>query len=421
MAFAQNYPIVGTNQSTFYDNQHEIKAPSEGEPFYGQNANYPGNVPSYTDNGDGTVTDKVTGLMWQQSFDHNGDGKINVDDKLTYNAILEKFGDGGVTFGSYDDWRLPTIKEMYSLIVFSGRDTSPENKSTEGHTPFIDNAIFEFAYGDLNAGERLIDMQCATTTVYVSKEVSSMVFGVNFADGRIKGYGLGMPGRGDKTFNYLLVRGNTSYGSNDFVDNTDGTITDEATGLMWMQDDNGKGLDWEHTLIYAEGKEFAGYSDWRLPDAKELQSIVDYERSPATTNSAAIDPLFNCTQITNEAGEVDYPWYWSSTTHAREGKISGSAAIYVAFGKSMGNMPSRPSEGMPGMKRGASKRPSGPPPRRLEESSTNETPSWIDVHGAGSQRSDPKSGNPSDFADGHGPQGDAVRVFNYVRLVRNVN
>jgi len=43
---------------------------------------------------------------------------------------------------------------------------------------------------------------------------------------------------------------------------------------------------------------------------------------------------------------------------------------------------------------------------------------WVDVHGAGAQRSDPKSGDPSQYPTGHGPQGDAIRIFNYVRLVR---
>jgi len=379
------YPIVGTNQSKAFNNSTEISKPGSVDDFYGQNANYPGNTLEYVDNGDGTITDMITGLMWQQSFDHNGDGDIDVDDKLTYNEILVQYGNGGVSFNGYDDWRLPTIKEMYSLILFSGRDISPESTSTDNLTPFIDNETFEFAYGDLNAGERLIDMQCATTNVYVSNEVSQTVFGVNFADGRIKGYGTGMPFGGmDKAFNYLLVRGNTSYGINEFADNSDGTITDKATALMWMQDDSGEGVLWEGALTYAEGKEYAGYSDWRLPDAKELQSIVDYTRSPATTNSAAIDPLFNCTQITNEAGQADYPWYYTSTTHAS--MSSGGAAAYVAFGRSLGNMNG-----------------------------------WIDIHGAGSQRSDPKTGNPDDYSEGHGPQGDAIRIYNYVRLVRTIN
>ena len=46
---------------------------------------------------------------------------------------------------------------------------------------------------------------------------------------------------------------------------------------------------------------------------------------------------------------------------------------------------------------------------------------WSDVHGAGSQRSDPKEGDPEDWPTGRGPQGDAVRIYNFVRLVRDVD
>jgi hypothetical protein len=378
------YPIVGTNQSTFFGNSDEISGPSVGQDFYGQNANYPGNPPQYHNNGDGTITDMVTGLIWQQSFDHNGDGSIDYDDKLTYDEILEMMEEG-VSFAGYDDWRLPSIKEMYSLILFSGRDISPESTDESNLSPFIDDETFAFAYGDLSAGERLIDMQCATTNVYVSNEVEETVFGVNFADGRIKGYGTAGMGGGGKAFNYLLVRGNESYGFNEFENNGDGTISDLATGLMWMQDDSGEAMLWEDALEYAENFEFAGYSDWRLPDAKELQSIVDYSRSPATSNSAAIDPMFNCTEILNEAGQADYGFYYTSTTHANSSPTPGGAAAYVAFGRSLGNMNG-----------------------------------WIDVHGAGSQRSDPKTGDPADYVDGFGPQGDAIRIYNYVRLVRNL-
>lgn len=385
-------PIVGTNQSTSFNNQVEISLPASPDAFYGQNSNYPGTAPEYVDNGDGTVTDMVTGLMWQSTFDHNGDGSIDVDDKLSYDDIIDLVNNG-VSYAGYDDWRLPNIKEMYSLIMFSGRDIAPNATSTSGLTPFITNNVFEFAYGDLNAGERLIDMQCATTNVYVSTEVSPTIFGVNFADGRIKGYGKDLMGQ-DKLFNYLLVRGNNSYGQNVYTDNGDGTITDNATGLMWMQADSDSAMNWEQALNYAETFSFAGHSDWRLPDAKELQSIVDYTRSPATSNSAAIDQLFNCSQITNEAGNTDYPWYWTSTTHGNMmSGNEGAWAVYVSFGRCLGNMMD-PNTG---------------------------TKEWIDIHGAGAQRSDPKAGDPSQYSQGHGPQGDAVRIYNHVRLVRNVN
>jgi len=86
--------------------------------------------------------------------------------------------------------------------------------------------FFDFNYGDTEANGRLIDVQCASTNVSVGN-TTEMAFGVNFADGRIKGYGTTMRGEG-KAFNYLLVRGNTTYGENSFTDNGDGTITDEA-------------------------------------------------------------------------------------------------------------------------------------------------------------------------------------------------
>ena len=77
------YPIVGTNQTDYFGDATIISAPLEGESFYGQNAYYPGNTPMYEDNGDGTVTDMITGLMWQQSCDLNGDGNVDVDDKMS--------------------------------------------------------------------------------------------------------------------------------------------------------------------------------------------------------------------------------------------------------------------------------------------------------------------------------------------------
>ena len=43
---------------------------------------------------------------------------------------------------------------------------------------------------------------------------------------------------------------------------------------------------------------------------------------------------------------------------------------------------------------------------------------YVDVHGAGAQRSDPKAGDPAMFPHGRGPQGDVIRIYNYVRLVR---
>ena len=116
------YPIVDTHQSKCYDASVEIVAPLKGEDYYGQDAQYDGYQPSYKDNGDGTVSDNITRLMWSQSPDLNGDGKVSAADKLSYKAALEYAKK--CNLGGYSDWRIPTIKELYSLIDFSGFDPS---------------------------------------------------------------------------------------------------------------------------------------------------------------------------------------------------------------------------------------------------------------------------------------------------------
>ena len=382
------YTIVDTGQVRCYSDRTEIKYPKTGDSFFGQDAQYQGNQAAYRNNGDGTVTDLNTGLMWQSD-----PGR-----KKTFKQAVE--GASECRVAGYKDWRLPTIKELYSLILFSGTDPDPMSINSSRQQPFIDMKYFKFQYGNPDHGERIIDSQFATCTKYVSTTMrgDETMFGVNFADGRIKGYGLRDPrGNGDKKFYVLYVRGNKNYGKNDFKDNNNGTVTDKATGLMWMKVDSGKlkaaknkdgKMNWQKALDWPQNLEYTGYSDWRLPNVKELQSIVDYTRSPATTNSAATDPVFQTTSFIAESGKMDYPFYWTSTTHASLSRAS--TAAYVAFGRSFGWMRNRWSDQY-----------------RL-----------MDVHGAGSQRSDPKSGDASRFPRGRGPQGDVIRINNFVRCVR---
>ncbi len=380
---------MDTRQTKCYDNSRTVSCPQPGQAFYGQDAQYPGKQPAYQDNGDGTVTDLNTGLMWQK-----GTGK-----KMTWEEAA--LGAESFNLAVYTDWRMSSIKELYSLIIFTGLTGMSESEST----PYIDTDHFLFNYGDTNAGERFIDSQYISSTRYVSTTMvrDETAFGVNFADGRIKGYGLIDPRtRENKKFYVRYVRGNKDYGINNFVDNKDGTIDDLATGLQWMQVDSGTfnvgndsdgKLNWEQALEWAENLEYAGYSDWRLPNAKELQSIVDYTRSPATTNSAAIDPIFATTSIIDEGGKENYPFYWTSTTHL-DGRNPGTAAVYIAFGEALGYMEIPPNSGVFQL---------------------------LDVHGAGAQRSDPKTGNPEDYPYGFGPQGDVRRIYNFARCVRNAD
>ncbi len=139
-----------------------------------------------------------------------------------------------------------------------------------------------------------------------------------------------------------------------------------------MQDDSGEAMDWETALAYAEESTDGGYDDWRLPNVKELQSIADYSGI-----LPAVDPVFNVTGITNEAGNADYPYYWSSTSNPYIDPRDEDGywyAWYLASGYAV-------------------------------DADGNDT------HGAGAVRFDTKTED--------GPDGiDAERGENYVRLVR---
>ena len=220
-----SYPVVDTNVETYYSDTAIISMPSEGASFYGQDASYNGSQPSYTDNGDGTITDNITGLMWERSM----------GEKITYQNAFTKAG--ASTLGGYSDWRVPTIKELYSLIIFTGQVSGEKVVSF-----FIDTDHFDQPIGDVSAGEREIDAQTWSATEYTGSTMinNATVFGVNFVDGRIKGYPKykGRTGA-EKTMYFRMVRGNTEYGNNNFVDNNDGSISDLATGLMWQKTDDG--------------------------------------------------------------------------------------------------------------------------------------------------------------------------------------
>jgi hypothetical protein len=98
-----------------------------------------------------------------------------------------------------------------------------------------------------------------------------------------------------------------------FTDNGDGTVTDNLTGLIWLEDANCFGLrNWTPALSDANGlasgscglTDGSSAGDWRLPNVRELQSLVDYgEFSPALPDG---HPFIG----------VQMYYYWSSTAHA---------------------------------------------------------------------------------------------------------
>lgn len=89
-----------------------LKLPDTGQTgdyttTFGEDSDYTINSPSYTDNGDGTITDNVTGLIWQKEDD---DTSRAWDDALTYCDNL--------SLGGYIDWRLPSDMELMGIVNY---------------------------------------------------------------------------------------------------------------------------------------------------------------------------------------------------------------------------------------------------------------------------------------------------------------
>ncbi len=345
--------LPDTHQGSCFDENHEIPCSSPGSAFYGQDAHYTGAMPSYHSNGDGTVTDNVTGLMWQKG--HNEKRLAWADAQKECQSL---------NLGGFHDWRLPSIKELFSITDFRG---------AAGLRPYLDD-VFEIKEPSANilrddpfASTHRTSMmgQTWSATVYTGEHWGrrgiKAAFFFNFLDGRIKQ----APVENHPELFYRCVRGN-EWGKNRLSKKSSQIISDELSGLEWQTNDSGRTMDWKGALRYCESLDYGGHSDWRLPNVKELQSIVDYRK-----HDPALD--LNFFHITDRKG-----WFWSSTTLGD----NISQAAYVCFGKCI---------------------------------STDGT----DVHGAGAQRSDPKTGDPSQYNGGQGGQMDEIRILNYARCVRS--
>jgi len=299
----------------------------------------------FTDNGDGTVSDRLTGLIWLKNA-----GCI---DATTWSAALDKanqLGSGscGLSDGSQaGQWRMPNINELESLV-----DVSQSNPSVSAGSGFT-NIKQSVAYW--------------SSTTYTAGPGNAMA--IRFSDGRwING-----ADSGDGSFNnakataangvwpvksggagavHLLATGvfsgpgggaGISYGKADdaalqmgvhfpsprFVDNGDGTVADTVTGLTWMKQANCIHQSWSDALatIRQLGNGKCGLSDgstagqWRMPNRAEMLSLSDRAPTfPQADNFNGI-PGPDGVTVTNPVifnSFQPFFFYWTSTTDASD-------------------------------------------------------------------------------------------------------
>ena len=100
-----------------------------------------------------------------------------------------------------------------------------------------------------------------------------------------------------------------------WVANGDGTVTDVATGLMWQQQDDNILRNHANAITFCQNLSLAGQADWRLPNIKELTSLVDYRQ---------FNPAIDVAAFPNTSSSSSY---WSASSRAS----SSSSAWVVDF------------------------------------------------------------------------------------------
>lgn len=269
--------------------QTMLRLPDTGETTsytntFGEDNDYNINLPFFIDNTDGTVTDTITGLMWQKT----DGGEMTIENASLYCDTL--------TFGGYTNWRLPDAHESFSIL------------NHQYANPSLDATVFTTTAAEY-----------WWTSVRQTND-SNKVWATN-AGGGIGNHPKSetVSAGGTKRFHVRAVRDVNAPQQipNHFTDNSDGTITDNLTNLVWQKIPFADTLTWEQALNYADTLSLDGLTDWRLPNIKELQSINDESR---------INPSLNTTYF--NVGNAKK--YWSSTTLPNQ--TSKAWYLYTQFG-----------------------------------------------------------------------------------------
>jgi len=310
---------------------------------------------SYTDNGDGTITDNTTGLVWEKL---SMDGSVHdVGNTYTWDQAFSAHVAtlNSASFAGHTDWRVPNVKELES--IHNWQNFSPavspafNTNCTSGCTVLTCSCTTSSTYWSSTsvAGQARPGDPPGPTFAWMVGFDDGNVHGVdksevNFVRG-VRGGSSCFPATGQMTCwdtngNVIPCAGTGQDGDLrkgaplSYTDNGNGTVTDKNTGLVWEKlSMDGSVHDVSTTYPWANAfaqhvatlnsTNFAGHTDWRLPNVKELESIMNYQNvdptvSPAfNTNCTSGCTVLTCSCTTSSSG------YWSSTTAASNPSTAG--------------------------------------------------------------------------------------------------
>jgi hypothetical protein len=321
--------------------------------------------PRFIDHGDNTTTDNLTGLMWANNAnllgtddaDNDtdgiaGDGAVTWQHALDYIKRLNR-----ESYLGHNDWRLPNINELESLVnaelylpalplnypftqVRSGNYWSSTSSAN-----FTFNAwIVDMYNGNVSFSSKTYDFgfvwpvragQCGSfdhSIICLPRTGQTSCY--NSAGTEIDCADTGQDG---------AIQAGAVWPDPRFIDHGDNTTTDNLTGLMWANNANLLGTDdadndtdgtagdgavtWQHALDYIKklnSEHYLNYTDWRLPNTRELRSLADYE-----LYGPALPLNYPFTNVRS------FNYYWSSTSSAgstHNAWTVGMSLGYVGYG-----------------------------------------------------------------------------------------
>ena len=249
---------------------------------------------SLTDNGE-TVTDTNNSMIWQKCTAGQSTAACTGTASNTYNQTTAAAYCSSLTLTGRN-WRLPSIREL--LLFPDYNYTAPAVDDNDLYSIFLNHpSLGSYKTATPNpqfvANSWVLDLQTGSPL-----------------------------SQSDSTGAYVRCVSGTAMPDSSFTDNSDGTITDSATRLVFTKcsmDTTGTGtllpfasncagtvgttIAWLFALQYCENLSLAGHTDWRLPNVRELMTIVKFESSAS--------PYIDATAFPNTITTTNY---WTSTT-----------------------------------------------------------------------------------------------------------